>query len=111
TAKALANLFEMAPIINSIKGGQIKADAISDTTLQLMKDTFKTYLEDVFGLQPLKIENDSKIDAVMQLVIEMRQQARTRKDFETSDKIRDMLASAGIYIKDEKGGAMSYTID
>jgi cysteinyl-tRNA synthetase len=111
TAKALANLFEMAPVVNSIKGGQVKLDAISDATLQLMKNTFKTYLEDVFGLQPLKIENDSKIDAVMQLVIEMRQQARTRKDFETSDRIRDMLASAGIYIKDEKGGAMSYTID
>lgn len=111
TAKALANLFEMAPIVNSIKGGQIKADAISEVTLQLMKNTFKTYLENVFGLQPLKIENDSKIDAVMQLVIEMRQQAKTRKDFETSDKIRDMLATAGIYIKDEKGGNMSYTID
>ncbi len=111
TAKVLANLFEMAPVINSIKGGQIKSDAISGNTLQLIKDTFKVYLEDIFGLQPLKLVNDDKIDAVMQLVIDMRKQARSRKDFETSDKIRDMLATAGIHIKDEKGGEMSYTID
>lgn len=111
TAKVLANLFELVPVINSIKSGQIKSDAISGSTLQLLKSTFKTYLEDVFGLQSLKITDDSKIDAVMQLVIDMRKQARTRKDFETSDKIRDMLASAGIYIKDEKGGEMSYTIE
>lgn len=111
TAKVLANLFELAPIVNSIKSGQIKADAISGATLQLMKDTFKIYLEDIFGLQPLQIVNDDKIDTVMQLVIEMRKQARTRKDFETSDKIRDMLATAGIFIKDEKGGEMSYTIE
>lgn len=111
TAKVLANLFELAPVINSIKGGQIRPDAISGDTLQLMKDTFKTYLEDIFGLQPLKLVNDDKIGAVMQLVIDMRKQARSRKDFETSDKIRDMLATAGIHIKDEKGGEMSYTID
>lgn len=111
TAKVLANLFELAPLINSIKGGQVKADAISGNTLQLIKDTFKVYLEDIFGLQPLKMVNDDKIGAVMQLVIDMRKQARSRKDFETSDKIRDMLATAGIHIKDEKGGEMSYTID
>lgn len=111
TAKVLASLFELAPVINSIKGGQISPDAISGDTLQLMKDTFKTYLEDIFGLQPLKLVNDDKIGAVMQLVIDMRKQARSRKDFETSDKIRDMLATAGIHIKDEKGGEMSYTID
>ncbi len=111
TAKVLANLFEMAPVINGIKGGQIKADAISSTTLTLIKETFKTYLEYIFGLQALKQADDDKIDAVMQLVIDIRKQAKTRKDFETSDKIRDMLATAGILLKDEKGGEMSYTIE
>ncbi|RQO32012.1 cysteine--tRNA ligase [Taibaiella sp. KBW10] len=110
TAKVLANLFEMAPIINSIKGGIISADALSAETLTQLKTTFKVYLEDIMGLQPLKIVNDDKLDAVMTLVIEMRKEARTRKDFETSDKIRNMLASAGIMLKDEKGGEMSYTI-
>ncbi|HTO16167.1 MAG TPA: cysteine--tRNA ligase [Edaphocola sp.] len=111
TAKVLANLFEMAPIINGIKGGQIVANALSTEIIQLIKDTFKIYLEDVLGIQALKQTDDSKIDTVMQLIIDIRKQARTRKDFETSDKIRDMLAAAGILIKDEKGGEMSYTLD
>lgn len=111
TAKVLANLFELAPVINGIKGGQIAANALSGATISTIKKTFKVYLEDVFGLQALKQADDDKIDAVMQLVIDMRKDARTRKDFETSDKIRDMLASAGIQLKDEKGGEMTYTID
>jgi len=111
TAKVLANFFEMAPVINGINGGQIAPNSITASTLELMKATFKTYLEDILGLQPLKIANDDKIDALMQLIIDIRRQARTRKDFETSDRIRDMLASAGIQLKDGKGGEMTYSID
>lgn len=111
TAKVLANFFEMAPVINGINGGQVAPNSITASTLELMKATFKTYLEDILGLQPLKIANDDKIDALMQLIIDIRRQARTRKDFETSDRIRDMLASAGIQLKDGKGGEMTYSID
>jgi cysteinyl-tRNA synthetase len=111
TAKVIANLFEMAPIINGIKGGQVKANALSAGTFALMQTTFKTYLEDILGLQPLQQNNDSKLDGVLQLVIEMRKEAKLRKDYGASDKIRDMLAASGILLKDEKGGEMSYTIE
>jgi cysteinyl-tRNA synthetase len=111
TAKVLANLFELAPVINGIKGGQVKADAISASSYHLLRTTFKTYLEDVLGLQPLQQNNDSKLDTVLQLVIEMRKEAKARKDYAASDKIRDMLAASGILLKDEKGGEMSYTIE
>lgn len=110
TAKVLANLFELAPIINSLKGGQIKSDAISSATLIFLKETFNVYLEDIFGLKALNADNNEKLDQVMALIIEMRKDARNKKDFATSDKIRDMLAGAGILIKDEKDGGMSYTI-
>lgn len=111
TAKVLANLFDLSSIINSIKGGQIKANAISDDTLNVLKSTYKTFLEDILGLQPLAIVNDDKLDKVMELIIDMRKEARAKKDFETSDKIRNMLASSGIILKDEAGGNMSYTIE
>lgn len=110
TAKVLANLFELAPVINGIKGGQIKADAISKGAYVLMLQTFKDYLEDILGLQPLQQNNDSKLDGVLQLVIEMRREAKARKDYAASDKIRDMLAASGIQLKDEKDGEVSYTI-
>ncbi|MNS53867.1 Cysteine--tRNA ligase [compost metagenome] len=110
TAKVLANLFDLAPVINSMKGGIIATDAISADTFSLLSNAFKVYLEDIMGLQALQQANDEKLDAVMELVIQMRKEARSRKDFEASDKIRNMLASAGIMLKDEKGGEMSYTI-
>ena len=47
----------------------------------------------------------------MQLLIDIRKEARTRKDFMTSDKIRNQLAELGISLKDEKGGEMSWSID
>ena len=110
TAKVLANLFELAPVINSMKGGIIPVNAISAETFELLSDAFRVYLEDIMGLQALQQANDEKLEAVMELVIQMRKDARSRKDFETSDKIRNMLATAGIMLKDEKGGEMSYTI-
>lgn len=110
TAKVLANLFDLAPVINSMKGGIIATDAISADTFNLLSTAFKVYLEDIMGLQALQQANDEKLEAVMELVIQMRKEARSRKDFEASDRIRNMLASAGIMLKDEKGGEMSYTI-
>ena len=111
TAKVVANMFELAPVINGIKGGQIKADAISADTFALLNKTFKTYLEDIFGLQPMQAQQSNKIDQVLSLLIDIRKDARTRKDFATSDQIRNKLSEAGITLKDEKDGTVSYTID
>jgi len=111
TAKVLANLFELAPLVNGIKGGQIKAGAISPASLELMKTTFRDYLENILGLQSMQQQNNNRLDAVLQLVIEMRREAKARKDYTASDRIRDTLAAAGIQLKDEKGGAVSYTIE
>lgn len=111
TAKVIANLFELAPVINSIKGGQIKADAIGADTYRLMQDTFSTYLEDILGMQPLQVQQDGKIDKVLSLLVEIRNDARKRKDYATSDLIRNKLAETGVMLKDEKDGSVSWTIE
>ena len=41
----------------------------------------------------------------------MRKEAKTKKDYATSDKIRNQLLSIGIQLKDEKDGTVSYAID
>ena len=110
TPRILANMFEMAPIINSLKDGLIKPGAISAATLQLMKDKFKVYLEDIMGLQQVSDTGNEKFNAVMQLLIDIRKEAKGKKDFATSDKIRNQLADAGILLKDEKGGDMSWAV-
>lgn len=112
TAKVIANLFELAPVINSIKSGQVSNDAISATTCQLMLDTFKTYLVEILGMQPLQQgQQDGKIDKVLSLLVEIRNDARTRKDYATSDLIRNKLAETGVMLKDEKDGSVSWSID
>ncbi len=112
TAKVLANLFELAPVINGIKGGQIPLQTLSGNTVQVMKDTFRVFLEDILGLQPLQsVDNHDKLDAVLKMVIDMRREAKARKDYAASDRIRDFLAEHGIHLKDEKGGHVSYSID
>ena len=46
----------------------------------------------------------------MQLLIDIRKEAKQKKDYATSDKIRKQLTELGIDLKDEKDGAMSWTI-
>lgn len=109
SAKVLANFFEMVPIINGIKDGHINTAEISSNTIKLMKDSFKLWLEDILGLKNAK-ESDPALNSVMELLIEIRKEARANKDFATSDKIRDQLSKAGIILKDEKGGNISWEI-
>ena len=109
TAKVLANLFELVPVINSLKGGQIRRDALSQATLQLMKRYFTDYIENILGLRGESTGDDQKLSGVMELLIDIRRDARSKKDYSTSDKIRNQLLQLGIVLKDEKDGGVSYT--
>ncbi|MFZ4059153.1 MAG: cysteine--tRNA ligase, partial [Ferruginibacter sp.] len=91
TAKVLANLFELAPIINSIKDGHVAATAISAATLAAIQHAFKVYLEDIFGLQNPAPNLDHALAGVVELLIEVRKEAKAKKDYATSDKIRNQL--------------------
>jgi cysteinyl-tRNA synthetase len=111
TAKTIANLFELSSIINSLKGGQIKTEEISKSSIELMQKTLHDYLFDVFGL---KNENtnagNNKLDEALQVLINLRKEAKAKKDFATSDLIRNQLAEKGIQLKDEKDGSMSWSM-
>ncbi|MEX6690306.1 cysteine--tRNA ligase [Danxiaibacter flavus] len=111
TAKALANMFELVPIINGIKDKHISPDALSSSTLERVREQMKSYVEDVFGLKNVSAADNSKLDGVMQLLVNIRREAKAKKDYVTSDKIRNELATLGIQLKDEKDGSMSYVIN
>ncbi len=110
TAKVIANMFELVPVINSIKDKHIAENALSGSTINLVKNQMKAFIIDIFGLQTSKADNNDKLDGVLQLLINIRKEAKQRKDFVTSDKIRNELAQLGVQLKDEKDGGMSYTI-
>ncbi len=110
TAKVLANMFELVSVINSVKDKHIPADALSASTVALLQKQMKLFVEDIFGLKSDRADNSGKLDGVLQLLIDIRKEAKRRKDFVTSDKIRNELAALGVQLKDEKDGGMSYTI-
>ena len=110
TAKVMAGLFELVPMINSIKDGKIQLASLSSKTLNLMQEQFNVYLIDIFGLTDESKRDDDKLAAVLHLIGDIRKDARSRKDFATSDKIRNQLLAAGIQLKDEKDGGMSWEL-
>jgi cysteinyl-tRNA synthetase len=111
TARVLANMFELVPVINSMKDKIIPVSAISGKTLGLMQSKMKVYVEDIFGLKGINEADNDKLKGVMELLIEIRKEAKGKKDFATSDKIRNQLAQLGIHLKDEKGGEMSWSVE
>jgi cysteinyl-tRNA synthetase len=110
TAKVIANLFELSSIANSLKGGQIKMEALSTSSLVVMQSLFDKYLVQVLGMQAMQQQTSNKLDGVLQMLISMRKEAKLKKDFATSDAIRKDLEQQGILLKDEKDGSVSYSL-
>ncbi|UCD60837.1 MAG: cysteine--tRNA ligase [Flavobacteriaceae bacterium] len=99
----IANLFEAVRHINLIKEGK---EQLSEEDKNILVETMGGFVFDVLGLET---KNDAGKDSetlsgVVELLIQLRNEARANKDFATSDKIRDQLAALGIQLKDSKEG-------
>jgi len=111
TPRAMAGLFELVSKINALKGGQLSIGEVSAETLGRLKQMFHALIFDIFGLLSEEmISSNGVTDGLMQLIIEMRADARTRKDWATSDKIRDTLKALDIQLKDGKEGT-TWTVE
>jgi cysteinyl-tRNA synthetase len=110
TAKVVANLFEILPSINSLKDKHIAADAVAGATWATVQTQLKLFVESILGIKVDNGANRQQLNGVVELLIEIRKQAKANKDFATSDKIRNQLAEMGIQLKDEKDGSMSYSL-
>jgi cysteinyl-tRNA synthetase len=104
TPRALAKVFELVTIVNSLSQGQLSLNDVSQTTLNALKSFFITMTYDIFGLVDEVEAKTGPMDGLMELVIDLRQLSRTNKDWATSDKIRDTLDALSIQIKDGKEG-------
>ncbi len=101
----IAHLFEASKFINQIKEGLA---TINGNDLQILSTTLKTFAFDILGLTETTSNNTNvlatKLDGVVELLIELRREARANKDFALSDKIRNELAQKGVQLKDGKEG-------
>ena len=106
TAMVIAALNEMGSYVHKIANKQLPADALSPWVLDKMKADFTTFLFDILGLldDTSSAGDSGVVDGLMNLILEMRAQARAQKDWAASDKIRDTLAEIGIQVKDGKEG-------
>ena len=104
SAQAIAELNEAASLINTWNSLQNKKANIQEHTLLRLKTLLQHFLFDIFGLLEESENNNEKLNGVMELVIDIRKDARGKKDFATSDKIRDALQGVGIQLKDSKDG-------
>ncbi len=97
----IAHLFEAVKFINLLKENSA---TITQNDLQDFSKTLSELVFDVLGLkdEDLKLSNNNKLDEVMNLLINLRKQARDNKDFAMSDQIRDELLALGIHLKDGK---------
>lgn len=106
TPKALGTIFELVTKINILSDNGTDGQ-ISGEVLDRLKNTLAAIIGDVFGLLD-EGEGDnqgSALNGLMALILDLRQAARTNKDWPTSDKIRDGLASLKIQVKDGKDGS------
>ena len=99
----IADLFEAVKIINNASD---KRTNLTQNDIDSLKDLFQTWLVDILGIIPNIREDHSRLlDGVLKIILDLRLQARSNKDWATSDKLRDELADLGITIKDSKDGS------
>ncbi|HKP32281.1 MAG TPA: cysteine--tRNA ligase [Chitinophagaceae bacterium] len=111
TAKVLANLFDLVPVINSIKDKHISISDFSKETFESLNKNFRFFIEDILGLKSEVGGNMDILDGTIKLLIEIRKEAKSKKDYATSDKIRLQLKDMGVQLKDEKDGTVSWSLN
>ena len=100
----IAQLFEAVKIINTAKEGTTQLDK---ENIDIINKTMHDFIFDVLALEENNTTNsgvDHQLSDAVNILIDLRNQARNNKDFHTSDLIRDQLKEAGIHLKDGKDG-------
>ena len=100
----IAHLFDGVRVINSVKEG---LKTISQEELTTLKEIFQIFATEILGLKD-EVASESNyelIDGLVKMLLQMRQEAKLKKDFQASDKIRAELTKLGVVVKDTKDGA------
>ncbi|MDX1284016.1 MAG: DALR domain-containing protein, partial [Draconibacterium sp.] len=100
---AIAHLFDGVRMINSIKAGTEK---ISEVDLKELKSLYNSVVFEILGLKEEANESvdNEVLSGTVELLIDLRKEAKANKDWSTADKIRDELNAIGIELKDTKDG-------
>lgn len=103
TPIAIANLFEAVRIVNTIKE---KQTVIREEDKSILRELFEEISVGILGLADEQAASGTgeTLRGVVEMILDVRREAKASKDFATSDKIRERLTALGIQIKDTKEG-------
>jgi len=106
TPKALSRLFEIVPKVNSWAEGKLDINEVSKDTLAAIQKGFADMIFAIMGLLDDQDEagGSGVVDGLMDLILDLRQNARANKDWPTADTIRDKMKELEIVVKDGKEG-------
>ena len=103
TPVVIANMFEVSRLVNLISD---KKETITEQDKAALKENYEIIFNQILGMKGEQSDNSNTIiEGLMNMIIEMRAEARANKDWAKSDQIRDRLTEVGITIKDGKEGA------
>ena len=102
TPIVISVLFDWVKVINQLHDGQ---QTINSTDLDALKSLVNKIVFDVLGLKDEKVDKSNDlVSPLVEMLIEVRSEAKANKDWATSDLIRDRLAAIGVQVKDRKDG-------
>lgn len=104
TPMVIANLFDACRAINLVNDGKA---TISQADLDKLKNLFKIFLFDILGVRDMASSGDVNLkpyEEAVDLLLQIRKNAKDNKDWATSDLIRNRLAEIGFDVKDTKDG-------
>ena len=104
TPTVIANLFDACRAINLVNDGKA---TISQADLDALKEVFKVFLFDILGVRDVASSGDVNLkpyEEAVDLLLQIRKNAKDNKDWTTSDLIRNRLAEIGFDVKDTKDG-------
>ena len=95
----IAHLFDGVKAINLVKGGK---ERLSSRDLKKIKSIFYVFVTKILGLISKKENNNDLTNELMELILKLRKNAKSNKDFTTADLIREELNKINIEIKDTR---------
>jgi cysteinyl-tRNA synthetase len=105
TPKLIAELFDAVRIINSVKENHL---SLTQKDIELLNTNFRLFFYDILGMLPevSSAGNNEIVEGLMNMIMEMRHDAKLNKNWAVADSIRNHLTALGITIKDTKEGAV-----
>ena len=110
TPVVIATLFDACRLVNQVNDGNASA---TQADIDALKALFTTFLGDILGIRlegQAGQANLKPYEEAVDLLLQIRKDAKSKKDWATSDQIRDALAKIGFQVKDTKDGGWEWSL-